>query len=292
MARRSSTVPIVHTPDGPRKLGNNRPPGNRLKSIWRTLADVPECPEIDRAQWDELITAIGDGPESPFDPRQTDQDGVGQCNANATISAMEAARKQQGLSEILLSPADLYDRINGGGDNGSMLEDGIAEATERGVGTEATSGSVWKRGNKQAGAAERNRFRVLEAVLCPTFSSLISATFYGFKIVSGVIWYGNYDPDEEGWLPAGRSQVGGHAIYGFKPAKRDGKYGIWHKNSWGGNWGRGGFFVLPEASYKGPVGGWWAVREVTDEGGVVPLPKQLAERSWPVLSGVELCHVV
>ena len=29
-------------------------------------------------------------------------------------------------------------------------------------------------------------------------------------------------------------------------------------------------FVIPESAYTGPVGGWWAVRAVVDEGGIVP----------------------
>ena len=32
-----------------------------------------------------------------------------------------------------------------------------------------------------------------------------------------------------------------------------------------------GLCVFPERAYAGPVGGWWAVRSVVDEGGVVPL---------------------
>ena len=48
-------------------------------------------------------------------------------------------RKEQGLVGPLLSPADLYDRINGGRDQGSMLEDAMAELAKNGVGTVATS---------------------------------------------------------------------------------------------------------------------------------------------------------
>jgi hypothetical protein len=31
-----------------------------------------------------------------------------------------------------------------------------------------------------------------------------------------------------------------------------------------------GYFTMPEQGFDGPVGGWWAVREMVDEGGVVP----------------------
>ena len=67
---------------------------------------------------------------------------------------------------------------------------------------------------------------------------------------------------------------GGHAVRGYKPARRGQKYGIWHRNSWTARWGLGGDAVFPEAWYvQGGIGGWWAVRSVVDEGGDVPAPK-------------------
>ena len=55
------------------------------------------------------------------------------------------------------------------------------------------------------------------------------------------------------------------------PAKRaNGTYGIVHQNSWSTAWGKSGRFVIPETAYTGPVGGWFAIRSVTDEGGVIP----------------------
>lgn len=116
------------------------------------------------------------------------------------------------------------------------------------------------------------RFRILEFFLCPTFDHVYSAAIKGFRGVSGIMWYNNFNPDARGWLPTrGTGRPGGHAIRSFKPTRRGKLYGIWHRNSWG-EWGyqRTGNFVIPEPLYQGPVGGWWALRSVVDEGGQVP----------------------
>jgi len=184
-------------------------------------------------------------------------------------------RMRQGLPYVQLSSADLYARINCGRDGGSLLEDALKEVMTNGVGTAATSGTLWKNGvyKGPASDAERAKYRMLEAFVCPTFDHVISAVFQGFAVNSGVLWYDNYTPDADGWLPVGVGNYGGHAIFGYKPAFRAGRWGVWHQNSWGVNWphaGAGGRFVIPESAYTGPVGGWFAFGSVVDEGGVVP----------------------
>jgi hypothetical protein len=260
----------VTLPDGStRRLGNIVPPQGLMKA-WPRFGDVPDVPLIPRSEWADRIKAIGDGPDWPFLPPVHDQDGVGQCNADATTAMGEYIRAMQGLPYVQLSAADLYHRINGGADNGSLLEDAIEEMMKNGVGTAATCGEVWKRGQKQAPAAERTRFRMLECWLCPSFEHHMSAALQGFALNSGVMWYDSYKPGADGWLPAGRGGAGGHAIFGYKPAMKGSQFGIWHLNSWGAGWGLNGRFVIPESAYKGPVGGWFACRVMTDEGGVVP----------------------
>jgi hypothetical protein len=271
-----SGLAYVTLPDGSqRRLGNNRPPAAHAARAFPEFGATPTTTLIPRSQWDGLIAAFSVGPDFPFLPPVHDQDGVGQCNCDDTTALIESCRMEQGLPHVQLSAADLYDRINGGADNGSMLEDAMHEALVNGVGTAATSGTIWRRGMRQASAAERARFRVLEALTCPTFDHCMSAVLQGFKLSTGIVWCDNYDPDADGWLPGPGSDVGGHAIFGYKPqarATRGGtQYGIGHQNSWGVRWGLAGRFVIPEVAYSGGmVGGWWAVRSVVDEGGVVP----------------------
>ncbi len=267
----------VITEDGEiRKLGNLTPhptDTTRCRYVWTVYGTVPQAPLVPREQWNDLVPD-DDGPSDPNILYIHDQDGIGQCNCDATTGAAEDARDIAGLDKIELSAADLYDRINGGADNGSLLEDAIAEMMQRGVGTVATSGKLWHRGMTKASADERAKFKVLEAYLCPTFDHCFSAVLNGFRMISGIEWFNNFNVDSSGWLPVGRGGGGGHAIKGRKPTRQGKRYGIWHDNSWGG-WGfnKSGAFVIPETHYTRAIGGWWAIRSMTDEGGSAPVLK-------------------
>ncbi len=256
-------------PDGStRKLGNIAPTKG-FDPSWSVFGSVPTHKRIPRDQWDGLLANYDSiGPDHPHLPPVHDQDGVGQCNADDTTACMEYRRNVQGLPYQQLSAADLYSEINGGRDQGSLLEDAMAQVMGGGVGLASTSGTQWKNGNwkGKAGADERKRFRVLEAYLCPSFDDCYSAVLQGFALSTGIMWRDNYTPDKDGWLPVGRGGAGGHAIFGYKPTKRGNEYGIWHQNSWGESYGLRGRFVIPERCYDGGIGGWWAIGSVVDEG--------------------------
>lgn len=268
-----------------RVLGNI-PAKPRLK--WKKYGTTPDTPMVPESEWERLIEQFEPGPDFPFLPYVHDQGQVGQCNADDTVAMIESCRMSQGLPFVKLSPADLYHRINGGVDQGSLLEDALAECIKNGVGTAETCGLIWQgTGQRTASAAERARFKVLEAFICPTVKHCMSAVLSGFRLSTGIMWYDNYDVDDQGWLPlkgqCSQPQCpGGHAVFGYKPAMRKGKsrtyFGIWHQNSWAENWGIAGRGVFPLEAYAGEVGGWWAVRSVTDEGGVVPQPPRRRRR--------------
>ena len=260
-----------------RWLGNIEPPAGHVCKAFPVYGDTADTPMVARSLWPDLIAKMGDWKDYPFLPPTHDQDGVGQCNADATTGMAESMRLKQGLPLVQLSAADLYDRINGGQDQGSLLEDAMAEMMGKGVGTLATCGAVWKRGQTKASAQERARFKFLEVFTCPTFDHLMSALFYHFDVNTGIMWGSNYNPDGDGWLPESPSGGGGHSLHSYMPAMRQGRSGVQYgaatHNSWADRWGLQGKCVIPERAYRGPVGGWFAVRVITDEGGIVP-PEQ------------------
>lgn len=250
-----------------RFLGNLEPRNDLLKS-WPVFGDVPETPMIPRSQWDQHCRDPFQ--PHPFLPPVADQDGIGMCNASATCTAIEYVRASKGLPHVQLSGGDLYMRICGGRDQGSLLEDGLAASMSGGVASTATVPYLDWRGENPGAAAERAKYRVLEAFLCPTFDHCMSAVIAGFPLITGIMWYSNYKPDADGWLPPPRGSAGGHAIFGFSPCKRGNQFGILHQNSWGTGYGRHGQFIIPETAYGRQIGGWWCLRSVTDEGGVIP----------------------
>lgn len=245
-----------------------------LKGAFGVYGDTQQAKMIARAKWPELILAQDKQSTwltEPYVDYIHDQDGIGQCNADATVSAMEDCRLLAGLPPVKLSAADLYMRINGGGDNGSTLEDGIVEAM-KGVGTAATAGLIWQRGQRGATASERALYRVTEAWLCPTFDHCMSAVLCNFRLITGIMWYGNFNADGDGWLPKrGSGSPGGHAIKGYRGMMhKDGTFGIAHCNSWSTSYGVQGRMIIPSTLYGSTIGGWWAVRDMVQEQADLP----------------------
>ncbi len=248
----------------PRFLGNLYP-FDGLTKAWRTYGDTPETPMISRDQWRPTDL-------SKYMSPVKDQDGIGACNGFDTIYVAEGCRAIQGLPHVTLSPGYLYGNINGGVDEGSLLEDAMHWMMASGTCLASTVDELDWRSRPAKAAEEAKTYRVLEAFVCPTFEHMASALQCGFLVSAGVLWYANYTPDAEGWLPGhGRGQGGGHAICRCSLQERRGVWGLGGPNSWGIEWGKEGYFIMPESGFAGPVGGWWAVREMVDEGGVVPV---------------------
>jgi len=224
---------------------------------WTEFGSTPNTPLIPRANWKPVDLAV-------FLPPVHDQDGIGQCASSSACTVLEACRRQAGLPYVFLSAGDLYGRVNGGRDEGSMLEDNLAELMNNGVAqVSADAPYLWRRGQASPASA-RQPHRVVEAYLCTSFDAMASAIQQGFLIQHGLMWFDNFEPDANGWLPSrGRGQAGGHALCGYGIAqKTDGTWGIMTRNSWGSSWGKAGNCIIPESLFDSTIGGFWAVRAV------------------------------
>lgn len=246
-----------------RKLGNIIPK-NRERPKWSKLFGASVQTKVfPRTDW--VQTDL-----SAFLPPVKDQDGLGACNAFATSTSIAACRNQQGLGQLDLSAGFLYgnicqkDRFGRRLDSGSMLEDGLAFTTNTGIcSTKLVPEMDWQSEYSPAAIADANQHVVIESYLCPTFDHCASAIQQGFFLVEGILWWDNFQPDGDGWLPTrGAGNYGGHALCGFGLAQRNGVWGIKTRNSWGKTWGLSGNCVVPETSFSGDIGGWWAVRAV------------------------------
>lgn len=253
----------IELPDGSRRRLGNNSVGVRMFAKAKTYGDIPETPMIPRSQWKPVSM-------EQFLPPVHDQDGVGACNAFATITCAEACRNMQGLPYIPLSPGYLYGRINGGRDQGSMLEDALEWMMKTGTCTVETVGYLdWKK-NPVAAKTEAPRFKFLEAFWCPTFDHMGSALMSGFFIDEGLMWHDGFKPDSRGWIKGGGGGGGGHALCGYGLDEDNGKWGVKTRNSWSESWGVNGNCILSEQLFGRDIGGCWALRAITDEGGQVP----------------------
>jgi hypothetical protein len=222
----------------------------------------------------------------PYLGNVRDQNGRGQCASSAAVSGLEAARILAGEPADYLSAGDLYSRVNGGRDRGSMLEDNLFELVERGVASTKLVPYVWDGRQHQTAAvvAERRRYRVVQAYLCPTVDHALSAVNLGFTVEVGLMWRDNFQPDADGVIPyPGRGSGGGHAVlcYGCEPdPNRPGKWLLLIRNSWGVGWGLGGNCKIPEDHFDARISGFWAIGSVVrTTGTVVPSELTLPGRS-------------
>lgn len=204
-------------------------------------------------------------------PKILDQDGQGACNAFASVQAVHVIRQQEGLPFVELSAGNLYGRINGGRDAGSVLSDALAELKEKGVCKAATVPHLqWRRTNWPPNwQDEAKRFRILEAYDCPTFDHIASALLAGFPVNIGILVGGNFSPDPiTGWIPDYRGGGGGHALCAVGLLKKSDTWGVMVANSWGREWGLSGFGIVPESYFRRtPFADAWAVRGVIDPTG-------------------------
>lgn len=259
-------LPYVYAGGEKRYLANHHAP---MRYAWKRWGDDGEkMPIIPRSEWKPIDL-------SQYVSPIKDQNGVGACNAFATCNVIEACRRMAGLPDATLSPGHLYGRINGGVDNGSMLEDAIETASREGVCLASTVPELeWHKARWPASAAdEALSYRIEEWAWCPTFDALASALQKGFLLNLGILWYENYEPDSKGWLPArGQGMPGGHAICACALEQDGSRWGLKIANTWTPKWGMDGFAIVPESATAGPVGGWWACRTTIAEGGQIPAP--------------------
>lgn len=210
-----------------------------------------------------------------FCPPIKNQNGIGACCAFDTVCNVEINRAIAGLPYVELSPGDLYRVVSGGSDRGSLPEDNLRRMMEVGTLEAATCPPLeWRK--KLGDDAQRAKYRILEAYWCPTFAHAASALQQGFSLNANVWWYGKDPMDADGWLKnAGSGGRGGHSVCGIGLRNRNGAWGIEIQNSWGTQWGHGGYGVLPSQRCEEgcKVFQWWATRGVVQESGDFPAPK-------------------
>lgn len=250
-----------------RRLGTLPPAAAGPVERWPVFGTVDAGRLIPRSQWKPVSLRH-------LFPQIRDQDGIGMCNCSATGNVVEGCRRLANLPAVPLSAGDLYRRVSGGVDRGSLLEDALRELMAAGIAPAATVPYLDWRRDVPAAAGERTKYRITEAVWCPTFDHVASALQQGFLVDIGVWWFGRDPVDAAGWLgESGGGGRGGHAVCACELAVRDGRWGVGFVNSWGPNWGRSGFGVLPERRVEEGcrVFQAWACRAVVVEEAVVPV---------------------
>lgn len=200
-----------------------------------------------------------------------DQRSHGSCNGYAGASALSRARVRRMLPRVDLSGAYLYSLINGGRDDGSMLDDGMREvqnglATRETVGWDAIYPSRYDRAKAKAEAA---RFKAHECYQLRTQEELFSALMADFDCVVAVHVGNSFMRLDGDGVCGGDRGPGNHAVCvdGFT-VLRDGTLCADLANSWNltfGDQGRG--WLTWSRHFAQTVGphGFYAIRSASDD---------------------------
>jgi hypothetical protein len=254
-----------------RRLGLLEQPARSLRLAWPVYggSDPQGMPRlITHDQWREIDL-------SPFCAEAEDQDGIGMCASSASETALTVSMQMAGMPDPRLSAGDLYRRVSGGRDQGSLPEDNLEELLKEGIATTATVPYLDWRNNPPGASEERARNRGTEAWLCPTVDHVASALLSGFPCLIGYWHHANDEPNAEGWMlrPSGRR--GGHAVCAIGLARSGSLWGVKFLNSWGRRWGVNGYGVLPLPRVEEGcrVFSAWALRASVQNSGVIPQPR-------------------
>lgn len=212
----------------------------------RDLAADVTLPIIPRGQWPERFSLLPEGILRGLVGRINNQGNLGSCVGNATVLSVEISRTIAGLSWIDLSASSVYVPLAWPRDRGTDLESAAQQITQVGAApvsliaaNEWSNPARWPTAWKNAARC----FRVVKlGRVQPTFDGVASAVLQGHPVVIGIRWPGG----------------GGHSVCVVGIAQVSNKWHLVIANSWGDDWGDGGFGLLTEAqvstlaNYGGP----------------------------------------
>jgi len=218
------------------------------------------------------LTATG------FCPPVYDQGSLGSCTANAIAGAVDFIRKKQ--MEPFMTPSRLFIYYNErkienttGYDAGAAIRDGIKVVVKDGVCPEAVwpydidkftiepSVEVYKKAlDCQTLIYQRldnTRLNMLQNVLAS-----------GYPFIFGFAVYESFESEEvakNGAVPMPSDEernLGGHAVLAVGYNDRVRRFIV--RNSWGTDWGKGGYFSLPYdyVTNSDLVDDFWVIRKV------------------------------
>jgi C1A family cysteine protease len=217
----------------------------------------------------------------PLCPPVYNQGNLGSCTANAIGSAFQFEQMKQNKPNFIPSRLFIYyneremeGTINE--DAGAMIRDGIKSVVDKGVCPE----TMWpynERKFKQKPSQEcytealNNQVKEYLRITPHTLYEVKHCLSDGYPVIFGFMIYESMMTDEvsrTGIVPipsANESPIGGHAVLAV--GYDDSKECLIVKNSWGTEWGIGGYFYLPYWFITTPNASadFWTIRLVESE---------------------------
>ena len=248
--------------------------------IHRSYGWVPDLPDHRDHLYAAEPALLANLPASqdlrPECPPVYDQGELGSCTANAIAAAIQFDQMKQGVKVFMPSWLFIYynEREMEGGagsDSGAAIRDGVKSIASQGVCPETEwPYDVTKFADKPSAqcytdAAECQAI-AYRRLASQNLNQLKGCIASGYPFVFGFTVYDAFESDQvakSGALslpgPAEQTQ-GGHAVLAVGYDDATGRFTV--RNSWGDDWGLGGYFTMPYAYITSTnlADDFWAVR--------------------------------
>lgn len=190
-------------------------------------------------------------------PKPGDQGRQGSCVGWATAYAVKSFHEKIEMGwplnteNHLFSPAFIYNQINGGQDKGSVIFQALDLAVEKGIATLNTmpySYTDFLTQPSTAALAEANKFKAARWHRINDTSQIKAALINRSPVIAAIHVYEqlkNLKGPDSVYNTTSGERRGGHAvvIVGYDDNRYAGAFKV--INSWGTQWGDGGYFWLP-----------------------------------------------
>jgi C1A family cysteine protease len=194
-----------------------------------------------------------------------DQGQLGSCTANAIAAAFQFEKKRQKQRSIMPSRLFIYynERVMEGSvgeDAGAEIRDGIKSVANEGICSEAAWPYVISKFTRKPPKSCYTSGLLHQALLYRRISENLtdmkSCLAEGLPFVFGFTVYDSFESDHvarTGMVPMpgqGESVLGGHAVLACGYDDNTNRFLV--RNSWGGDWGLGGYCWMPYAYLSDP----------------------------------------
>lgn len=250
-----------------RKLGTLKPDAGFVSSMPVFESRVEPLDESTLVRIAKSNTATG---RTMFDSSFIqDQGQYGSCNGFAAAAALTRARIRRGLKRKTLSGSYLYSLINGGRDNGSMLDDGMRVLQSRGCATIETvkpSQIYPSKYDRSKADREAAKHKAFECYQIGTRDGLWTALALGFDVVVAVHAGNSFSSIDRNGIAGINNGGGNHAVMCDGLLYAGGEIVADGVNSWGTRWGDRGRMLLRWKHFEQTIGvhSFYAIRSSTD----------------------------
>ncbi len=190
-------------------------------------------------------------------PPVENQGNLSSCTGNALVGALEILEIKdevpfQDLSRLFIYYNERVIEHSVRADDGAAIRDGIKTLVKQGVCTEKkwpyTPSKVFTKPPK-ACYTEAAKHQIISYQRIQTLDEMRACLADGFPFVFGFSVYESFESPEVaktgilGLPTPGERQIGGHAVVGVGYNDADKRFTV--RNSWGADWGQGGYFTIP-----------------------------------------------